>query len=43
VGDIWTRSAQPWALSSDRIGYDRQPTDYTPFVERFRKQGRFAV
>lgn len=43
VGDIWTRSAQPWALSGDRIRHERQPTDFAPFVERFRKQGRFAV
>jgi hypothetical protein len=43
VGDIWTRSAQPWvALSSERISHEKQPTDYAPFVERFRRQGRFA-
>ncbi|MEW6271810.1 MAG: GFA family protein [Thermodesulfobacteriota bacterium] len=42
VGDIWTRSAQPWALSGDRLRSEQQPTDYAPFVERFRRQGRFA-
>jgi hypothetical protein len=43
VGDIWIRSAQPWvALSNDRLKAEQQPTDYGPFVERFRQQGRFA-
>lgn len=43
VGDIWTRSAQPWALTGDRIRIEQQPTDYGPFVERFQRQGRFAT
>jgi len=42
VGDIWTRSALPWALTGDRIRTEQQPTDYAPFVERFRSQGRFS-
>jgi hypothetical protein len=43
VGDIWTRSAQPWiARASERIQIDQQPKDYVPFVQRFRAQGRFA-
>jgi hypothetical protein len=43
VGDIWTRSAQPWVWNaSERIRADRQPTDYAPFIERFRAQRRFA-
>ena len=43
VGDIWTRSAQPWVVfSGERIETDQQPTDYAPFIERFRRQGRFA-
>jgi hypothetical protein len=43
VGDIWTRSAQPWVVfSGDRLKTDQQPTDYAPFIERFRRQGRFA-
>ena len=42
VGDIWTRSAQPWALPpSDRIRTEQQPTDYAPFIEKFRAQGNF--
>ena len=42
VGDIWTRSAQPWALEgSDRLRTEQQPTDYGPFMERYRAQGRF--
>ena len=42
VGDIWTRSALPWALTGDRLRTEQQPTDYAPFVERFRAQKRFA-
>lgn len=42
VGDIWTRSAQPWVVFGDRLKIEQQPTDYAPFVERFRRQGRFA-
>lgn len=42
VGDIWTGSAQAWALPpSDRIRTPGQPTDYGPFVDRFRSQHRF--
>jgi hypothetical protein len=41
VGDIWTRSAQPWVSFGDRLRTEQQPTDYAPFVERFRQQGRF--
>jgi hypothetical protein len=44
VGDIWTRSAQPWvAFSGERLETEQQPTDYAPFIERFRSQGRFAT
>ena len=40
--NIWTRSAQPWvALSGGRLQSEQQPTDYAPFIERFRAQGRF--
>ena len=43
VGDIWTRSAQPWvARASERVRIDQQPSDYIPFIARFRAQGRFA-
>jgi hypothetical protein len=43
VGDIWTKSAQPWvAFSDDRFRTDQQPLDYAPFIERFRAQGRFS-
>ena len=42
VGDIWTRSAQPWALPpSDRIRTQQQPTDYAPFIAAFQAQGKF--
>lgn len=40
VGDIWTKSAQKW-LSFSRLTADRQPTDYAPFIEAYRAQGRF--
>jgi hypothetical protein len=43
VGDIWTRSAQPWVdFSGARLETEQQPGDYAPFIERFRHQGRFA-
>lgn len=42
VGDIWTRSAQPWvAFGEGRLRAEQQPGDYAPFIERFRAQGRF--
>jgi hypothetical protein len=42
VGDIWTRSAQSWALfPSDRIRTEEQPKDYGPFLAAFQAQGRF--
>jgi hypothetical protein len=43
VGDIWTKSAQSWVpFSTERLRSEQQPTDYAPFVEGFRRQGRFA-
>jgi len=43
VGDIWTRSAQPWVtFSGERLQAEQQPADYGPFVERFQRQGRFG-
>ena len=44
VGDIWTRSAQSWVFPPEgRLMAECQPTDYAPFIERFRAQGRFPV
>ncbi len=40
VGDIWTKSAQGWVKFGD-LTTEGQPTDYGPFVERYRAQGRF--
>jgi hypothetical protein len=40
VGDIWTRSAQPWVRFGP-LTAERQPKDYSQFVEHFRAQGRF--
>lgn len=43
VGDIWTRSAQPWVtLPPGRLTTEQQPADYAPFVAAFQAQGRFA-
>lgn len=42
VGDNWIRSAQPWvSLPDTRLQAEQQPTDYAPYLERFRAQGRF--
>lgn len=41
-GHIWVKSAQPWVkFAPDDILCDGQPTDYAPFVEKFRAQGLF--
>ncbi len=43
VGDIWTKSAQGWIeFPANRLRTEGQPTDYAPFLERYRAQGRFA-
>jgi hypothetical protein len=41
VGDIWMKSAQPWVRPGD-LSAEGQPTDYAPYVERYRAQGRFG-
>lgn len=42
VGDTWTRSAQPWVrFVEGGIQTEKQPADYAPFVEAFRRQGLF--
>lgn len=42
AGHIWTRSAQPWLrFGEDDVLCDVQPTDYVPFIQRFRAQVRF--
>jgi len=36
-GHIWTRSAQPWfEFKDDDILCEEQPTDYVPFIEKFK-------
>jgi hypothetical protein len=43
VGDIWTKSAQPWVeFSRDRLSSEAQPTDFGPYLEAFRVQGNFS-
>ncbi len=42
VGDIWTRSAQPWVTFVEGgLRAEKQPPDYALFFEAYRKQGRF--
>jgi hypothetical protein len=42
VGDIWTRSAQPWVTFVEGgVRTPGQPTDYAPFIGAFRAQGLF--
>jgi hypothetical protein len=44
VGDIWTRSAQPWVrFSPERLQFERQPADYGPLMEAFRALGHFEA
>ncbi|MBI3782802.1 MAG: GFA family protein [Deltaproteobacteria bacterium] len=44
VGDIWTRSAQPWVtIPPERQRFERQPTDYAPLVAAFRQLGHFPT
>ncbi len=43
VGHTWLKSAQSWMkFEKDDILCDTQPTDYGPFLERFRAFGIFA-
>lgn len=42
AGHIWTKSAQGWfKFAEDDLVCDTQPTDYGPYVERFRNFGTF--
>lgn len=42
AGHIWIRSAQGWmTFAKDDLLCDTQPTDYAPYVERFRSFGLF--
>lgn len=42
VGDIWTKSAQPWMMfREDALTCEGQPTDYVPYIQRFQAQGHF--
>ena len=44
VGDIWTRSAQPWVrFVEGGLRAEQQPTDYAPFIAAFRAQGKFEA
>lgn len=40
VGDIWTKSAQKW-VTFGALTSERQPSDYSPFLEAYRAQARF--
>jgi hypothetical protein len=42
AGHIWTRSAQPWfEFNGDDILCEGQPTDYVPFIEKFKAEISF--
>jgi hypothetical protein len=42
VGDIWIASKQSWVtIPEGRLTAEKQPTDYAPFIERYRAHGRF--
>jgi hypothetical protein len=42
VGDIWTKSAQPWVrFVEGGFRAEKQPADYAPFMKAFRQQGLF--
>jgi hypothetical protein len=39
VGNLWTRSAQPWvAISKDALNYDGQPDDLHPLWDRYNQK-----
>ena len=39
VGNIWTRSAQPWLLQDEGIlNYEAQPDDFTQLFEQFQAE-----
>jgi hypothetical protein len=42
MGHIWTKSAQRWfKFDADDILCDAQPTDYVPFIEKFKAEFSF--
>jgi len=44
VGDIWTRSAQPWVeLPGTRLNCEGQPSDFGLYLEAFRALGIFSA
>ena len=38
VAQIWTDSAQPWALVPDILSYAEQPTDYGPMLAAWKAE-----
>lgn len=43
AGHIWTRSAQNWVrFQPDDILCEEQPTDYKPYMERYKSFGLFT-
>jgi hypothetical protein len=36
VAQMWTSSAQPWAVQQDILSYSEQPTDYTPWLDAWK-------
>jgi len=40
VAQLWTSSAQPWAVQSDMLSYEEQPADFTPMVAAWAERAR---
>ncbi|WP_354070175.1 GFA family protein [Bradyrhizobium sp. LB5.2] len=36
VAQMWTSSAQLWAIQQDILSYSGQPSDYTPWIDAWK-------
>lgn len=36
IGNLWTRSAQPWVVLAGELSYEQQPQDFTDLFTRWR-------
>lgn len=39
VAQLWTSSAQPWAIQSDMLSYAEQPADFASMIAAWRERG----
>jgi len=39
VAQMWTSSAQSWAIQEDILSCTEQPTDYTPWLDAWKARG----